>query len=108
VTYQGQPAVGFRVSFYPLFEQRGPKFAPSALTDSSGRFELQSYQPGDGASPGKYAVTFTWPQGVSSGDPDDAPQIVDRLRGRLGDPDKSPYQVTVKEGENVLEPFVLK
>jgi hypothetical protein len=107
VTYQGKPAAGFRVSLFPLFEQSGPKFAPSALTDASGNFELQSYQPGDGAPPGDYAVTFTWPQDVPGPDPDDAPQQTDRLRGRFSDPERSQFKVTVHEGENVLEPFVL-
>jgi hypothetical protein len=108
VTFQGQPAAGFQVSFYPLFEQSGPKFAPSATTDSSGKFELRSYEPGDGAPPGDYAVTFRWPQAVPGPDPDDAPQQVDRLRGQFADPQRSQFQVTVHEGENVLEPFVLK
>lgn len=108
VTFQGKPAAGFRVSFYPLFEQSGPKFAPSALTDENGQFALRSYQPGDGAPPGDYAVTFSWPQSVPGPDPDDAPQEVDRLKGRFGNPQQSAFKVTVQEGENMLEPFALK
>jgi hypothetical protein len=108
VTFQGKPAAGFQVSFHPLFEQSGPKFAPSALTDENGQFALRSYQPGDGAPPGDYAVTFTWPQSVPGPDPDDALQLLDRLMGRYGNPQRSTFKVTVQAGENVLEPFALK
>lgn len=108
VTFQGKPAAGFHVSFVPQFEQSGPAFAPSAETDATGHFELESYSPGDGAAPGDYAVTFTWPKSVPGPDPDDAPQRVDQLRGRYSDANRSPFKVTVEEGENQLEPFVLQ
>jgi len=108
VVFQGKPAVGFHVAFFPVTEQSGPKFAPSALVDANGEFQLESYRLHDGAPVGDYAVTFTWPQELSSGDRDDAPLRVDRLRGRFSDPRRSQFKVTVHEGENTLEPFVLK
>jgi hypothetical protein len=107
VVYRGQPAQGFRVAFYPLGQQDGPTFAPSAMTDQKGHFRLRSYQPDDGAPAGEYAVTFQWPQQVNTGDPDDAQPEIDRLRGRLSNPRTSRFHVTVHEGENELEPFVL-
>jgi hypothetical protein len=108
VVYRGQPAEGFRVTFYPLGGQSGPRFAPAAVTDRNGEFRLQSYQPDDGAPVGEYAVTFQWPQYVNTGDPDDVLPQVDRLRGQFSNPRSSQFRVTVWEGENKLEPFVLR
>ncbi|HEX5470953.1 MAG TPA: carboxypeptidase regulatory-like domain-containing protein [Lacipirellulaceae bacterium] len=109
VLFQGKPAAGFRVAFYPIKELPGPQFAPSAMTDANGEFHLQSYQPNDGAPAGNYAVTFTWPQEVPNrDDPGDAPNIVDRLHGRFSDPKKSQLNVTVHKGENTLQPFNVK
>ena len=83
------------------------QFAPSAVTDDNGEFRLQSYHPDDGAPVGEYAVTFTWPQHVNTGDESDPVPEVDQLRGLYSDPRKSRFKVTVREGENTLEPFVL-
>ncbi len=108
VMYRGQPAKGFRVIFYPLSEQGKRKFAPSAITNDSGEFRLCSYHPDDGAPTGEYAVTFSWPQHINTGDESDPEPEVDRLRGAYSDPRKSRLKVTVREGENALEPFVLQ
>ena len=108
VVYQGRPAVGFRVALHPAQPWEGAQFAPSATTDAEGKFQIHSYRENDGAPPGEYVVTFTWPQEVSSGDPDDAPRIVDRLRGKFSDPRRSQFSATVESGENMLDPFVLK
>src|ERR1700704_237909 len=103
VLYQGKPAAGFRVSFNPLAEQEGPRFAPAASTNENGEFQLRSYHENDGAPAGEYVVTFAWPKSVSNGDPDDAPTQIDRLRGSYSDPKKSQFKITVREGENTLE-----
>ncbi len=108
VVFQGQPARGFRVAFYPLDDREGPRFAPSAITDSNGEFRLQSYEREDGAPAGDYAVTFRWPQNVRNADPDDYQPQVDRLRGHFSNPRASKFHVTVHEGENELDPFVLR
>ena len=108
VVYRGQLAKGFRVAFHPLGNQGKKIFAPSAMTDQDGAFRLQSYAPDDGAPAGEYAVTFQWPQPLSTGDPSDAAPEFDRLKGRYNDPHKSKYRVTVHESPNELEPFVLQ
>jgi len=107
VVYRGQPAAGFRVAFHPLSEWGGPRFAPSGITDENGEFQLHSYAEDDGAPAGDYAVTFSWPQEVSSGDPDDAPRLVDRLKGALNNVQTSRFKVTVESGDNTIEPFVI-
>lgn len=105
VVYQGKPASGFRVTFYPQFDIGERQFAPSAKTDAEGKFTLTSYQAGDGAPAGKYAVTFEWPQEIETGDEYDAKPTVDRLKGQFADPKKSKWNVDVVAGENRLEPF---
>jgi hypothetical protein len=53
VTYQGQPVADANVAFHA--DERGS----FAVTDSQGRFQLQSEQPGDGAIPGEYSVSIS-------------------------------------------------
>lgn len=55
VTYQGTPVEGASVTFSPEMSGR----ACSGLTDESGRFEMTTLQPGDGAMPGKYTVLIS-------------------------------------------------
>lgn len=105
VVYQGKPASGFRVTFYPQFDIGERQFAPSANTDGEGKFTLTSYKAGDGAPAGKYAVAIEWPQEIDTGDEYDAKPTVDRLKGRFADPAKSTWHVDVRDGENRLEPF---
>lgn len=107
VLYQGRPAKGFCVIFTPLNATWKVKFAPAAMTDENGEFQLRSYQPGDGAPAGDYAVTFQWPDHINTGnEPEPAPEV-DQLGGRYSDPKKSQFKAVVHEGENSLEPFVL-
>lgn len=108
VIYKGKSAAGFRVVLHPLTQQSGPSFAPSAITDEKGEFRLGSYQDGDGAPEGEYAVTFEWPQAVPGPDPGDAPQQVDRLGGKWNHPEASRFKVKVAPGENELKPFELE
>jgi hypothetical protein len=108
VIYKGQPAKGFRVAFYPLGEQGKLGFAPSAVTDEKGEFHLSSYAPDDGAPTGEYAVTFQWPQHVNTGEESDPVPEVDQLHGLYNNPQKSRFKITVHEGENAINPFVLK
>ena len=108
VVYKGQPAQGFRVAFYPLADIGRLRFAPAAVTDGKGEFTLRSYNTADGAPPGEYAVTFSWPQHINTGEEADPMPEVDQLRGAYSDPQKSKFKVTVREGENVFDPFVLQ
>jgi len=50
VRYAGQPVAGANVAF------RSENSMASAMTDSSGRFELTAVEQGTGAMPGKYKV----------------------------------------------------
>lgn len=108
VAYQGRPAANFRVAFHPATTWAGPQFAPSGVTDSEGRFIIGSYKADDGAPAGEYAVTFTWPKHLNTMDDDSGAPEVDQLRGQYADPQKSTFQVSVREGQNELQPFELK
>ena len=87
---------------------------PSAETDADGTFVVSSYEPGDGAPAGEYAVTLGWPdrsfkprtpaqrEAALAGD------VPDRLGGRYRDPAKSTWTIVVTEGaENRLPPIEL-
>ena len=63
VTYNGEPLQQGRVGFYP--EDGRPSFGE--IRD--GRFELTTFNPGDGALPGKHRVTI---QSDKPADPNDA------------------------------------
>ncbi|MHB8898523.1 MAG: carboxypeptidase-like regulatory domain-containing protein [Thermoguttaceae bacterium] len=55
VTLDGEPLEGAHIRFSP--EVTGP--AAFAVTDQRGRYELRTFDPGDGAIPGKYGISVT-------------------------------------------------
>jgi hypothetical protein len=55
VTYQGKPVEGADVVFNPASNGR----AAFAKTDASGKFQLTTLDPQDGAHPGDYKVTIS-------------------------------------------------
>ncbi len=70
----------------------------SALTMEDGKFEISTYESGDGLPPGDYVLTFMWGKmnliAGNYGGPD-------LLKKKYLNPDKSEFKVTVKEGEPV-------
>lgn len=106
----GVPAQGAEVRFWPNSEQPGLKYpiAPSGKVDASGRYQLTSYEGPDGAPPGDYSVTVSWP------DPDwrppgggMPPPPPDRLMGKFSNRDKAVMEFTVVEGDNQVDPIIL-
>src|SRR5262245_15325321 len=59
VSFDGQPAAGATVIFHPL-EAPADAPRPTATVGTDGTFTLGTYQPGDGAPAGEYAVTVEW------------------------------------------------
>ena len=53
ITLDGEPVEGAHIRFSP--EGGGP--AAFAVSDRRGRYELRTFDPGDGAIPGKYAIS---------------------------------------------------
>jgi hypothetical protein len=105
VLVNGKPAAGIKVTFHPQFNMGSVKFTPNGLTDKDGRFILSTAAPGDGAPRGDYAVTFELMQGAT--DERGLDTEVDAWKGKHADPARSSWKVTIKRGDNVLEPFNL-
>jgi hypothetical protein len=56
LTYQGKPVEGATIVLAPDPPGEG-KYGASAMTDSSGNFQLSAFPPEPGAVPGNYKVT---------------------------------------------------
>ncbi len=55
ITLDGEPLAGAHIRFSP--ETKGP--AAFGVSDERGRYELRTYEPDDGAVPGKYGISIT-------------------------------------------------
>jgi hypothetical protein len=96
----GKPADGA----YVVFTAAGPPVdgrRPAALVGPGGTFRPNFYDVGDGAPEGEYALTVYWPVSGMGMAPD-------RLKGRYADPAKPVARVTVKPGDNLIDPIRLK
>ena len=97
VYVDGQPAAELAVFFTNTngVDKNQPTYS-TANTDAEGRFQVSTYESGDGIPEGTYAVTFMWGQvnlmTMSYGGPD-------KLNDRYSDPETSTFKVTVKRGE---------
>lgn len=97
------PAAGATVVFKPV-AARADLNNPTGTVAADGTFALDTYPHGAGAPAGEYVVLVTWlpPDAREQENPKN------KLPGRYADPDKTPLpRVTVREGRNDLEPFVL-
>lgn len=76
---------------------------PRATTDAEGRFQLTTYDTGDGAPEGDFIVTVEqWYRD----DPNEAP--TNHLPPALGKPDSSGIRISIAKSENTLEPIRLR
>lgn len=111
VTYQGEPVADAVVTFQPVDESgRGG----SAITDDQGYFEAQTFDPGDGLTPGKHRVAIHKVQLV-----DASGNVVTEIREpgglreknlvpkRYADFKKSGIEITVEEDDNDVGVFEL-
>ncbi len=111
LTINGAPAKGAIVRLFPLEPQPNvtSPVIPTATVREDGSFELMSYQTGDGAPEGGYAVTVEWPDpklnASKGGMPEDPP---DRLKGRFTNPERSKFKVQIVPGTNQLEAITLE
>ena len=104
VIYDGKPAAGVEVVFFPTTAPTRPVIpnSPHAVTDADGRFTLGTYDTADGAPEGGYMVILTWPQ--KSSEEDESPP--DRLFEWYGIRNtKLTYDV--KAGDNTIPPYKL-
>lgn len=97
IRINGQPPVGAVVELQAIDDQPDERNSrPWGIVDEQGDYALSTYEAGDGAPAGRYAVTIRWPPDVSQ------PSLADRLGGAYATPVKSEWTVTITEGENKL------
>jgi hypothetical protein len=122
VVYNGQGVPRAVVIFHPSedADERAKKMRPFAYADDSGNFQLKTYVDDDGAPPGTYRVSIiARSSGGSRPSKDEGPsdqlsapgaaiRIPPQITQKYANVDTSDIEVTVEEGENNLEPFVLK
>jgi hypothetical protein len=100
----GQPASGAVVECYAIDDPTLLPLRPHAIAGPDGAFKLTTYNTGDGAPPGTYALTVKWPA------PPRPTQETgpDRLKGRYADPKRPARRIQVHTGDNDLETIDLK
>ncbi len=108
VQFAGEPAAGAFVVFHPLDgvlkdPTGAPVPLPTAKVNADGKFQLTTFDGGDGAPAGRYAVTVEWRKLVGKGnDMQAGPNVVP---ASYNDPAATPLQVTVEPKPTALEPF---
>ena len=97
-----QPIANALVVLHPVdASSTAPK--PRATTDGDGRFELTTYETGDGAPEGDFVVTVEqWLRD----DPNEAPK--NKLPGAWSRPDSSSIRVAITKSTNDLPPIRLR
>jgi len=98
-TKDGRPCDNALVVFHPLDTGRLNDAKPVAKTDGEGRFVLRTFSEDEGALPGEYAVTVSWPSKNAkasklsiSGEGETVG--TEQLKGGFGDPSK-PLKATI-------------
>jgi hypothetical protein len=94
VTLNGKPADQAEVMFTPAEGRMA-----SGVTDSSGRFELSTNSPGDGAVPGDHKVTVVeyYPPGKPP--PMTPGPLPSRFPAKYGDSSQTPFSAKVQRGQ---------
>ncbi len=96
--YQGQPAVGARLAFWPEQEEpidRWPSGYPRAIVDEHGKFVVETLAPEDGCPPGEYTLLVTWPAAPDGSEHGDS-ETIDRLGGRYAIRESSTLKAKVE------------
>ena len=111
VVLDGQIPVDATVVFHPINRDEDDRTpVPRGTVKSDGTFEMRTYGANDGAPIGDYKVTFSW-QGDLSQYKDLSEDEIDALPELM--PEKytssktTDVKVTIKEGKNKLDKFVL-
>jgi hypothetical protein len=105
VNVDSKPADGAMVTFCPTDgSDELLKLRPRGVTGPDGKYQLTTFDEGDGAPAGDYKVIIQWPAKTAG------EQIIgsgpDRLRGRYMDLQRSQFTVKV-EGATEAPPFEL-
>lgn len=96
VVYQGAPVEGAQVMFMPADARQA-----SGSTDDNGKFELSTFDPGDGAVAGMHEVTISKMLQVNPSDTSSYPEMRPALPPRYSNPGTSNLKAEVTpDGEN--------
>jgi hypothetical protein len=101
VFFKDKPAEGAVVTLTPSAGSDTKTPRPQGAVEEDGSFSLNTFDLDDGAPEGDYAVTIRW--AGKSGRPGP-----DLLKGRYSDPKRPIQRVTIRAGDNNLEPIRLK
>jgi hypothetical protein len=93
VTMDGQPLDGAVILFSP--EGQGGQVA-TGVADSSGKFQMGTYKPGDGVMPGKYKVTVTRSEEPMKPTPSMGEVMAQKYRGKSQDEAKGASKDAMK------------
>ncbi|HZN33350.1 MAG TPA: hypothetical protein VFB80_06000 [Pirellulaceae bacterium] len=105
ITFRNQPAVGAFVVLHPKGATAGTP-RPTAHVKADGTFEATTFETADGAPLGEYIVTVQRRKLVKqNGDWTPGPNLIP---DRYADPATSHLTIRIAEGENNLEPIVLR
>lgn len=97
ITINGESPAGAVIELHSIGEQPDVRNSrPWAVVQGDGSYALSTYEQGDGAPPGEYAVAVRWPPDVSQ------PSLADRLGGAYANAQKSPWKVTIDAEDNEL------
>ena len=103
VTYKGAPVEGAQV----MFTSAGARPA-TATTNAEGRFELTTFERGDGAVEGQHRVTITKSERVPGEDPSNPyPRMRNLLPTKYANPRKSPLTATISADSETDLKFAL-
>ena len=106
VTLNGQPLPNAFVVLHPKGTSDSRALAARGQTDQHGQFKVTTYDAGDGAPAGEYAVTVEYHQLIGSGGSlEPGPNV---LPPKYASPDATDLSVRVAEGPNTLPPIELR
>jgi hypothetical protein len=114
VNVDARPADGAIIIFCPATAGTElESVRPAGKTDAAGKFQLTTFEPGDGAPAGEFKVLVKWPAATPAGDdrerrPGSANKGPDRLKGKYYSQESTPLTATIQKGTNNLPPFELK
>jgi hypothetical protein len=105
VLLEGKPVPHAHVVLHPLEHVETARPRPQAKVNPDGSFAVSTYETGDGAPPGEYAVTVQcWLASVKN--PEAPP--VNYLPVRYSRTSSSGLRVQIREGDTQLPPLHLK
>jgi hypothetical protein len=110
VKVDGKPAGGAMVTFCPTTgSEELMKLRPIGHVGPDGKFEVTTFNKGDGLPEGDYKILIRWPTKVAGVDENDPRSVgPDRLRGRYMNLERTTFTVKVDSSTTELPPFELK